>query len=176
MTFDIIISDWRLDGGLAGLICDFWHHYFRMEVGWWTDWCDLWPLTSIFQAGSWMVDWLMWSWTEFRVKHWLGTAVWSVMCPSDGQTRTCLLSVWSAINDRTFFHIFSINYRHNCLPSFRAAYVCQPKVVSPADGVNNLHSGFWWLALGWYCLTIMCLWSLMSYSGNEARVWPRQPT
>ena len=25
-------------------------------------------------------------------------------------------------------------------------------------------------------LTIMCRWSLMSYSGSETRVWPRQPT
>ena len=28
----------------------------------------------------------------------------------------------------------------------------------------------------WFSLTIMCRWSLMSYSGSETRVWPRQPT
>ena len=42
--------------------------------------------------------------------------------------------------------------------------------------VYHLDSGFLSLVLGRYPLTIMCQWSLMSYSGSETRVWPRQPT
>ena len=40
----------------------------------------------------------------------------------------------------------------------------------------GLDGGFLSLVLGWYPLTIMCRWSLMSYSGGETLVWPRQPT
>ena len=44
-----------------------------------------------------------------------------------------------------------------------------------ASGDYHLDDGFLLLVLGWYPLTIMCQWSLMSYSGSETCGWPRQP-
>ena len=64
--------------------------------------------------------------------------------------------------DRTFYSLL-LNIR---LPSFRANWVCQPRAFSHASGVYHLDGGF----------TILCRWSLMSYSGSETRVWPMQPT
>ena len=54
------------------------------------------------------------------------------------------------------------------LLSFRASYVCQPRVFSQTDGVYHLDGGFLSLVLGSYALTIMCRRSMMSYSGSKA--------
>ena len=54
--------------------------------------------------------------------------------------------------------------------SLKASWVYQPREFPHADGVSSPDRGFLVLVLGSYPLTIMCWWSLMSYSGSETRV------
>ena len=74
------------------------------------------------------------------------------------------------INDRTFLHFFWI---HVSLHLEVLGVVSRDHPPSHASGDYHLDDGFLSLVLGSYPLTIMCQWSLMSYSGSETRGWPR---
>ena len=54
--------------------------------------------------------------------------------------------------------------------SFTASWVCHLRVFSHANVVHHPDGGLLPLVLGWYPLTIMCQWPLMSYWGSETCV------